>query len=68
MLNDAGNGRGPLVRSDCRAGECFIELAYFDDLSQSAIADRLGVPLGTVKSWTRRGPDHLATQIAPQTS
>jgi RNA polymerase sigma-70 factor (ECF subfamily) len=38
-----------------------LELAYFDDLSQSAIAAELRVPLGSVKSWTRRGLHRLAT-------
>jgi RNA polymerase sigma-70 factor, ECF subfamily len=40
-----------------------IELAYFEDLSQSAIAERLGVPLGSVKSWTRRGLNRMATLL-----
>ena len=44
-----------------------IELAYFDDLSQSQIANRLGVPLGTVKSWTRRGLNRLATLLGEET-
>jgi RNA polymerase sigma-70 factor (ECF subfamily) len=40
-----------------------IELAYYDDLSESAIARRLGVPLGSVKSWKRRGLNRLASLL-----
>jgi RNA polymerase sigma factor (sigma-70 family) len=45
-----------------------IELAYFNDLTQSQIAARLGVPLGTVKSWTRRGLNELATILTEEST
>ncbi|GAB4349444.1 MAG: hypothetical protein Fur0042_16780 [Cyanophyceae cyanobacterium] len=32
-----------------------LHLAYREGLSQSAITQRLDVPLGTVKAWARRG-------------
>ncbi len=32
-----------------------LEMAYFDGLSQSEISARLGVPLGTIKTWSRQG-------------
>lgn len=43
-----------------------ITLAYYDDLSESAIAKRLHVPLGTVKTWKRRGLNELATLLGEE--
>ncbi|MGH8612019.1 MAG: sigma-70 family RNA polymerase sigma factor [Gammaproteobacteria bacterium] len=36
-----------------------LELAYFEGLTQAQIAARVGAPLGTVKSWGRRGLERM---------
>jgi RNA polymerase sigma factor (sigma-70 family) len=41
-----------------------LTLAYSEGLSQSEIAARLGCPLGTVKSRSRRAMAHLRTRLA----
>ena len=40
-----------------------LELAYFEDMTQTAIAARLQLPLGTVKTRTRAGLQRLANYL-----
>jgi len=43
-----------------------LVLAYYGDFTQSQIAGRLGVPLGTVKARSSRGLRHLASVLVPE--
>ena len=41
-----------------------VSLAYLRDLSHSELAEQLKLPLGTVKTWIRRGLDQLRVCMA----
>jgi RNA polymerase sigma-70 factor (ECF subfamily) len=40
-----------------------IELAYFEGLSQTEMAERMGQPLGTVKTWVRSALKNLRDDL-----
>jgi RNA polymerase sigma-70 factor (ECF subfamily) len=41
-----------------------IEMAYFEGLSQTEMAERMGQPLGTVKTWVRNALKNLREELA----
>ncbi|AWS41055.1 RNA polymerase sigma factor [Streptosporangium sp. 'caverna'] len=45
-----------------------IELAYYGELTQREIAERLSVPLGTIKARTARGLRRLSNILPPVTA
>ena len=42
-----------------------VRLAYFEGLTHSEIAQRLGIPMGTVKTRLRLAFDKLRASLAP---
>jgi RNA polymerase sigma-70 factor (ECF subfamily) len=44
-----------------------LELALFSGLSHAEIANHLGQPVGTIKTWIRRGLTSLRTSLAQHT-
>ncbi len=52
-----------LLRLEQRQREV-VSLAYLRDLSHSELAQQLAIPLGTVKTWIRRGLEQLRACMA----
>ncbi|WP_445399684.1 RNA polymerase sigma factor [Streptomyces sp. LE64] len=58
VLAQALRGLTPVQRD-------LLHLAFYEDLTQSQIARRTGLPLGTVKSHVRRGLHRLRGHLGP---
>ena len=60
---DARRVRDALDRLDPKHA-AIIRAAYYDGLTYEALADREGVPVGTLKSWVRRGLIRMRGELA----
>ena len=54
-----------LARLECLHRQA-IALAFYHDLSHREVADRMALPIGTVKAWIRRGLEQLQICLARQ--
>lgn len=63
-LGDEAQVAGEQLRELRPEEQMVLRLSIYDDLSHAAIADRTGLPLGTVKSHIRRGLDSLRRRLA----
>lgn len=43
-----------------------VKLRYIDDLSMKEIAEKMGVPVGTAKTWVHRGRTYILGTVSPQ--
>ena len=65
MSQDANALAACMARLE-RAHRQAMALAYFHDLSHSEVATQLSMPIGTVKTWLRRGIDKLRLCLRPE--
>ena len=63
LSRDAGNMHRCLTDLSEQQRAC-IELAYFDGLTHQEMSERLEYPLGSVKTWVRRGLARLRTCLS----
>jgi len=61
--NDAKRVQAALGMLDPKHA-AIIRCAYFEGLTYEALSDREGVPVGTLKSWVRRGLMRMRTVLA----